>query len=446
MAAPLPLLLPLLLSALAPCVLSLAPHAPVFHLRDFGAVPDGVTLNTHAFERAVDAISHAGTPRHRLTTASLATQPTAAPSTGGGRLVVDNGTWLTAPFNLTSRMTLYLTSGAVIKATDNFALWPVIPPCPSYGQGRDHPGPRRTSLVHGEHLEYVTITGEPGATIDGSGAQWWQAKRNGSETVTRGSLIEIMYSQHVEVSGLRLVDSPFWTVHPYDCAHVRLVNLDIHAPSDSPNTDGIDPDSCDDVLIENLAYDGGDDAIAVKSGWDCYGESYGRPCSNVVIRNVRARNSHSALTIGSEMSGGIRNVTATNLWIAAGTRGAFVKTHTTRGGYVSGVSVDGLVIGQVTRSDIEVTTNYGGPNPICANVPPKRLTTIDDISFRNVRQMAGTQAARNAVLLQGTQDIPVRSLRLEHVHLTAAQGFQCVFAHGTAVDVTPQPCKELTQA
>eukprot|EP00727_Mastigamoeba_balamuthi_P008556 m51a1_g4322 hypothetical protein (344) ;mRNA; f:60795-62098 len=342
-------------------------------------------------------------------------------------------------------MTLYLTSRAVIKATDDFELWPVIPPCPSYGQGRDHPGPRRTSLVHGEHLEHVTITGEPGATIDGNGARWWKAKRDGSETITRGSLIEIMYSENVEVSGLRLVNSPFWTVHPFDCSHVRLVDLDIRAPSDSPNTDGIDPDSCDDVLIENLLYDGGDDVIAVKSGWDCFGESYGRPCANVVIRNVFARNGHSALTIGSEMSGGIRNVTATNLTILAGGRGSFVKTHTTRGGYVSGISVDGLVIGQAERSDLEVTTNYGGPNPMCGGAPPKRVTTIDDISYSHVEQLKGTQAARNAVLLQGTQEIPVRSMRLEHVHLVAKKGFQCEFAAGSAVDVTPQPCKELIQ-
>ncbi|KAK6139691.1 hypothetical protein DH2020_026559 [Rehmannia glutinosa] len=112
-----------------------------FNLTDFGGVGDGVTLNTAAFERAVMAISKLG-------------------KKGGGQLNVPQGNWLTAPFNLTSHMTLFLAEGAVILGIDDEKYWPLLPPLPSYGYGREHPGPRYGSLIHGQHLKDVVITGQ----------------------------------------------------------------------------------------------------------------------------------------------------------------------------------------------------------------------------------------------------------------------------------------------
>ena len=171
-------------------------HAPQqwvdLNVRDLGAVEGAANwpATTHAIRAGVDAVRRAG----------------------GGTLRIPAGQFTAAPFNMTSNMTLYLERGAVLFGTDVFAAHPIIPPLPSYGTGRDHAGGnRRTSLVHGEHLTNVKVAGDWG-TINGNGAPWWSARANGSEgSVTRGSLIEFMYCEGVEIANLRLKDSPFWT-------------------------------------------------------------------------------------------------------------------------------------------------------------------------------------------------------------------------------------------
>jgi hypothetical protein len=146
------------------------------------------------------------------TSAAIRAGVAAVRRAGGGTLRIPAGQFTAAPFNMTSNMTLYLERGAVLLGTSVFAAHPIVPPLPSYGSGRDHAhGNRRTSLIHGEHLENVKVLGDWG-TIDGNGAQWWQAHTNHSEgSVTRGSLIEFMYCEGVEIGHLHLKDSPFWT-------------------------------------------------------------------------------------------------------------------------------------------------------------------------------------------------------------------------------------------
>jgi polygalacturonase len=249
---------------------------PTFNLTQFGAVGDNATLNTAAFEEGVAAVEKAG----------------------GGTLVVPAGIFITAPFNFTSHMTLFLDGNAVVRGptpaqlgqSPFFPLWPIIEPMPSYGQGRDHGGPRRTSLLHGENLTDIAVTASEGAwgTIDGFAEPWWTAHKDKTETVTRGHLIEFIHCEGIEISNLYLRNSPFWTVHPVYSKNIVIRNIDVWAPKDSPNTDGVDPESSSDVLIENFSYHGGDDVIAIKSGWDCYGYKYNMPCKNIFIRNVTA--------------------------------------------------------------------------------------------------------------------------------------------------------------
>ncbi|KAI5415310.1 hypothetical protein KIW84_040668 [Lathyrus oleraceus] len=241
-----------------------------FNLTDFGGVGDGVTLNTEAFERAVSAISKFG-------------------NKGGGQLNVPPGRWLTAPFNLTSHITLFLAQDSVILAIDDEKYWPLMPPLPSYGYGRERPGPRYGSLIHGQNLKDVVITGHNG-TINGQGQAWWKKFRQKRLNYTRGPLVQIMWSSDIVITNITLRDSPFWTLHPYDCKNITIKGVTILAPIiDAPNTDGIDPDSCEDMLIEDCYISVGDDAIAIKSGWDQYGIAYGRPSMNIMIRNLVVR-------------------------------------------------------------------------------------------------------------------------------------------------------------
>jgi polygalacturonase len=132
---------------------------PTYSITDFGAVGDGKFNCTAAINAAVRNVSAGGV---------------------GGRIVFPAGTWFTAPFNVTSDMELFLDAGATLKASQLFSDWPVIPPLPSYGQGRDHPGPRRSSLIHGVNVSNVVITGDNG-TVDGGGAVWWADHESGKE-------------------------------------------------------------------------------------------------------------------------------------------------------------------------------------------------------------------------------------------------------------------------
>lgn len=385
-------LLPLLLASHACTTVATSAFGgragPTFNLSHFGGVPDNATLNTKAFEEAVAAVAKAG----------------------GGTLVIPDGAFRTGPFNLTSHMTLFLSGGASIYgptyaqlgAGPAFDMWPIIPPMPSYGQGRDHAGPRRAAFIGGVGLTDVMVTAAEGAwgTIDGAGAPWWAChcgakeerarallgpdeqeaydpeartesggcsdtwkqmypcKGPGKEDVTRGHLIEFAHSTDVEISNMFLRNSPFWTVHPFDCHGVVIRNIDIWAPAHSPNTDGVDPDSCTNVLLENFRYHGGDDVIAIKSGWDCFGYAYNHSTRDVVIRNVTAVYSEAAgCAIGSEMSGGMKNISVADCDFTQTETGLNIKYSAYRGGYVQDIHYKNILMGNQARAALTVNSN-----------------------------------------------------------------------------------------
>ncbi|KAK8931109.1 putative polygalacturonase [Platanthera zijinensis] len=395
----------------------------VLNLTDFGAVGDGRTLNTEAFESAVAAISSLG-------------------GKGGGQLNVPQGRWLTAPFNLTSHMTLFLAEGAVILGIQNETYWPLLPPLPSYGYGREHKGPRYGSLIHGQHLKDVIITGHNG-TINGQGQWWWMKYKKKLLNYTRGPLVQIMWSSGIVISNITLRDSPFWTIHPYDCNNVTLTGLTILAPvNGAPNTDGIDPDSCQNMVIENCFICVGDDGIAIKSGWDQYGIAYGRPSTNIFIRNVILRSAVSAgLSIGSEMSGGVSNITIENILVWESRRGIRIKTAPGRGGFVRGISFRNLTLDNV-RVGIVVKTDYN-EHPD-AGYDPGSLPVIEGLSFVGVRG----RGVRVPVRLHGSGEIPVRGVMLRDMSVGLSYKrkniFQCAFVEGRAIgSIFPEPCLNL---
>ncbi|CAM8917592.1 unnamed protein product [Rhodiola kirilowii] len=397
----------------------------VFNLTDFGAVGDGVTLNTEAFERAVAAIEKVGMN-----------------GGGGGQLNVPSGKWLTAPFNLTSHMTLFLAEGAVILGVQDEKLWPLLPPLPSYGYGREHPGPRYGSLIHGQNLKDVVITGHNG-TIDGQGQSWWIKYKQKLLNNTRGPLVQIMWSSNIVITNITLQNSPFWTLHPYDCKNITIRDVTILAPIfQAPNTDGIDPDSCDDMLIENCYISVGDDGIAIKSGWDQYGIAYGRPSTNIVIRNLVIRSMVSAgVSIGSEMSGGVSNVTVENILVWDSRRAVRIKTAAGRGGYVRNINYRNLTFENV-RVGIVIKTDYNEhPDE---GYDPKAFPIIEDISYIGVHGYG----VRVPVRIHGSEDIPIRNVTFRDMSIGITYKkkhiFQCAFVQGQVIGtIFPAPCENL---
>ncbi|CAL9065475.1 unnamed protein product [Musa banksii] len=164
--------------------------------------------------------------------------------------------------------------------------WPIIDPLPSYGRGRDAVGGRYSNLIMGYNLTDVVITGRNNGTIDGQGETWWKMFRNKELNYTRGYLIELMYCKQVLISNITLVNSPSWNVHPVYSSHVIVSGITILAPVNSPNTDGIDPDSSSNVRIEDCYIVSGDDCIAIKSGWDEYGIAFNMSSKHIVIRRL----------------------------------------------------------------------------------------------------------------------------------------------------------------
>merc|ERR1712070_177705 len=137
---------------------------------------------------------------------------------------------------------------------------------------------------------------------------------------------EFMYSKNIKIYDIAMKDSPFWNNHFLDCHGVHVNRVSISAPPNADNTDGWDPDSSTNVLIENSWYSAGDDCVAIKSGWDCFGLDYGKPSANITIRNLTCHGRYAGIALGSEMSGGIENILISNIRFTEANGAAHIKT------------------------------------------------------------------------------------------------------------------------
>ncbi|KAL8064154.1 hypothetical protein ABFS82_01G072100 [Erythranthe guttata] len=404
------------------CAISCRAHTA--SLADFGGVGDGTTSNTRAFQTAVDHLSQ-------------------FESDGGSMLFVPPGKWLTGSFNLTSHFTLFLHQDAVLLASQDENEWAVIEPLPSYGRGRDTEGGRYISLIFGTNLTDVIITGDNG-TIDGQGETWWNKFHKGELSYTRPYLIEIMYSENVQISNLTLVNSPSWNVHPVYCSNVIVQGLTILAPVTSPNTDGINPDSCTNTRIEDCYIVSGDDCIAVKSGWDQYGISFAMPTKRLVIRRLTCISPFSAvIALGSEMSGGIEDVRAEEILAIDSESGIRIKTAVGRGGYVKDIYVRGMTM-KTMKWAFWMTGNYGShPDN---NYDPNALPLISNINYRDMVAENVTMAAK----LEGISGDPFTGICISNVTIELAKKpkkviWNCTDVEGVSSGVVPLPCSQLPE-
>lgn len=320
--------------------------AHIFSVKDFGAVGDGIHNDSDAFASALSAAANCN-----------------------GQVRVPSGTWSCGPLEITSGIELHLEEGSCIKFIPDFELYT---PVQSRWEGVNcwcmHP----CFYVH--DTEHVKITGT--GVLDGSGQAWWDAAghkrvfQTAPETkiekelarlnpgyqfqpgggggrpcqFLRPPLVQFKDCTDVLLEGVTIMNSPFWTVHPLYSDHIVLRNITIVNPADAPNTDGIDVDSCTDVLISHCNVDVGDDGIALKSGSGPDGIVVGRPTSKVVVEHCTVRSAHGGVVLGSETAAGIWNIQATDCLFDGTDRGIRIKTRRGRGGHIHDLEFSHLVM------------------------------------------------------------------------------------------------------
>ncbi|XP_047977374.1 probable polygalacturonase isoform X1 [Salvia hispanica] len=398
----------------------LTPRPHSVSVSEFGAVGDGKTLNTVAFQNAVFYLK------------SFADK-------GGAQLYVPPGKWLTGCITLTSHLTLFLEKDAVILGSQDILHWDVVDPLPSYGRGLEVPGRRYQSLINGENLTDVVVTGNNG-TIDGQASIWWEQFTDHSLNYSRPHLVEFLWSNNIVVSNFFL-NAPAWNIHPAYCSKMLVQNITAYAPPDSPNTSGIVPDSSEYVCIENSNISTGYDAVVLKSGWDEYGLSYNKPTSKVHVRKTRLQSSSgSGLAFGSEMSGGMSDVLAEHLHVYNSVNGIELKTAKGRGAYIKDIFLSDVYMENVQRG-IKATGQF--TNHPDDKYDPSVLPVIADISFSDIVGVNITKAG----VFSGIDKSPFASICLSNVSLTASydppSSWMCTYVEGLSVNVLPEPCPEL---
>lgn len=341
------------------------------NVRDFGATGDGKTLDTSRLQAAIDSCA----------------------ASGGGTVLVPAGEYVTGTLWMRSNITLHLEAGATLLGSENFDDFPLWR---SRWEGKKvHL--RHASLICGEDLENVSITGR--GKIDGRGKVWWLKHWEKGDDPHRPFLYRLVNCRNILVEGITFTNSPMWTVSPLACDNVNIRGISINNPSHSPNTDGVNPDSCSNVRISDCNIDVGDDCITIKSGKeDDYRETL-RPCENITITNCTLLHGHGGVVIGSEMSGCVRNVTISNCVFLNTDRGIRLKARRGRGGVVEDIRVSNLVMDGVF-CPIVMNLFYGcgawgekrvidtTPHPVDEGTPRFRRLRFSNITAKNVKLAA----------------------------------------------------------
>jgi polygalacturonase len=356
--------------------------APTFPNRDFditkfGAVAGGQTDNTDAIRKAIAACNQAG----------------------GGRVVVSGGVFLTGAIHLKSNVNLHIAEGGTLKFIPDPAKY--LPVVLTRFEGTECMN--FSPPIYAFEQENLAITGK--GTLDGSASaeNWWAWKRTGNDDVRRllefndkgtrvaerifgeGHKLRVNFiqpyrSRNILIEGVTINNSPMWEINPVLCTNVTVRGVTV--VSHGPNNDGCNPESSKDVLIENCTFDTGDDCIAIKSGRNDDGRRIGVPSENIIVRNSTMKDGHGGVVMGSEISGGVRNVFIENCKMDSPNldRALRFKSNAKRGGVIENIFMRNVEIGRVAEAiltiDFLYETGANGPHkPVVRNVQIENVTS-----------------------------------------------------------------------
>ena len=277
--------------------------------------------------------------------------------------------------------------------------------------------PCHRPLIYAKNEENVALTGL--GTLEGQGRKWWTAFRAKTLDAARPCAVCFEDCTRVRMSDFLVKNSPSWTIHPVRCENVTISNLTIVNPFDSPNTDGIDPESCRNVRITGCHIDVGDDCIAVKAGTE--DAEKGIPCENIAITGCTMVHGHGGVVLGSEMSGGIRRVSITGCVFDGTDRGIRIKSRRGRGGTVEDVSVTGIVMNDVL-CPLVINLMYfcgkDGKLPIVSD-PNAQPVTEATPHVRRIRMadIVVTGARSAAACLYGLPEAPLEDISIVNTQI-----------------------------
>lgn len=387
-----------------------------FVITKYGASPADKKKNTRALAKAIEACNRAG----------------------GGRVVVPAGEWLTGPVHLKSNVNLYLEEGAVLRFSDNPADY--LPAVMTSWEGLECYN--YSPLVYAFECENVAITGKGVLAPDMDTWKVWfkrpQAHLHAlaqlysmastdvpvelrqmarGENNLRPHLIHFNRCKHVLLDGFKIRQSPFWTIHLYMCNSGVVRNLDVQAHGH--NNDGIDFEMSRNFLVEHCTFDQGDDAVVIKSGRNQDAWRLNTPCENIVVRHCAIRKGHVLLGIGSEMSGGVRNIYMHDCTVPESVqRLFFLKTNHRRGGFIENIYLENIEAGDMLRA-FEIDTDVLYQWKDLVPTYERKLTRIKGIHMKNVH----CKSADAIYELKGEKEEPIRDVFIENVKVDTVRQF-----------------------
>jgi polygalacturonase len=430
----------------------------------FGAVADGLTLNTNAINKAIEASN----------------------KNGGGVVLVPSGFWLTGPIVLKSNVNLHIVRDAVLQFTSDFNQYPL-----GEGNWEGVPAYRNQSPISATNAQNIAITGT--GIADGNGDYWRMVKKDKltenqwkikiasggvlsedkktwfpSEKSAKGNkvknagvitagvtkkdvedykdflrpnLVVLTKCKVVLLEGVTFQNSPAWNLHPFMCENLTVRNVYAKNPWYAQNGDGIDIESCKNFIIEKSTFDVGDDGICIKSGKDAEGRKRAMPTENGIIRNCVVYHAHGGFVIGSEMSGGAKNLYVSNCSFIGTDIGLRFKTTRGRGGVVEKIYINNINMKDIVGEAILFDMYYAAKDPVPLagekrEPPVVEFKTVDESTpiFKDfyVKNIV-CNGAEKAVFIRGIPEMQIKNINLENMVLQAKKGFDIQEANGVNI-------------
>lgn len=429
---------------------------------DFGAVADGKTLNTVAINKAIEKQA----------------------ASGGGVVCIPAGLWLTGPITLKSNINLYLAKGALVSFTSDFSQYPLVK---SSYEGVD--AARCQSPITAEGLENIAITGA--GILNGNGFFWRPLKKDkmsesdwvkhqelyggaltenkktwypsqaaikasteknigklidgktlqdfeGIKDFLRPNMVRISESKNVLIEGVTFENSPAWTTHIVMSDQITVRGLKVKNPWYGANTDAIDLESCKNILMEDCVFDTGDDGITIKSGRDEDGRKRGMPTENMIVRNCTVYHAHGGFVIGSEMSGGARNLFVSNCTFIGTDIGLRFKTARGRGGVVENIYANNINMKDIAGEAILFDMYYMAKDPVALSGEKRELPAVEILpvnegtpQFQHFYISNITcNGASKALFIRGIPEMHVKDVVMNNLFIQSKEGIDIQEATG----------------